>query len=76
MLKCREPRHRSSDCSYKNLNLVEAEVGEAEVNNVNDGDDGEALELEAYEGELLNCIVQKILLVLKFEEDNQHNKIF
>lgn len=25
---------------------------------------------------MLSCIVQKILLALKFKEDNQHNKIF
>ena len=74
--KCGEPEHRSNDCRSKNLNLVEAEVGEAEVNDVENEGDKEALELEADEGELLNCIVQKILLAPKFEEDNQHNKIF
>ncbi|KAH9753570.1 hypothetical protein KPL71_015115 [Citrus sinensis] len=54
----------------------EAEVGEAEVNDIEDESDEEALGLEVDEGELLNCIVQKILLVPKFEEDNQCNKIF
>ena len=74
--KCGEPGHRSNDCHFKNLNLVEAEVGEAEVNDIEDESDEEALGLEVDEGELLNCIVQKILLVPKFEEDNQCNKIF
>ena len=55
--KCRELGHRSNDCRYKNLNLVEAEVGEAEVNDVENEGDEEALELEVDEGELLNCIV-------------------
>lgn len=44
-----------SDCCTKNLNLVEAEVGE--VDNVIDADDDEALELEIDEEEILNCIV-------------------
>lgn len=34
------------------------------------------MELEANEGETFNCTVQKNLLVLKYEEDNQFNKIF
>lgn len=34
------------------------------------------MELEADEGETLNCTAQKNLLVLKYEEDNQFNKIF
>lgn len=54
----------------KNLNLVKVKVGEAAVNNK------EVLELEAGEWETLNCIVQKNLLSLKFEKDNQRNKIF
>ena len=74
--KCGEPGHRLSNCHSKNLNLVEAEVGEAEVNDIEDEDDEESLELEVDKGELLNCIVQKKLLVSKFEKDNQHNKIF
>lgn len=42
-LKCGGPRHTSNDCCLKNLNLVEAEAGDAEVNNVvKDGDDEEA----------------------------------
>ena len=69
--KCGEPRHRSSDCCSKNLNLVEVEVGEAKMNEVKDRKDKEALALEADEGELLNCIVLKFLLASKFEEDNQ-----
>ena len=39
------------------------------MNDIKDGDDNEALELEANGGELLNYIVQKILLAPKFEED-------
>lgn len=42
------------------MSLVEVKVGESEVNNVKDGNDKEALELEANEGILLNNIVQKI----------------
>lgn len=38
------------------------------MNDVGDEDDKEVLELEANEGELLNCIVQKILLASKFEK--------
>lgn len=49
-LKCREPGHRSSDYHLKNLNLVEAKVSKIELNNVENGDDEEALELEANEG--------------------------
>lgn len=75
-LKCREPRHRSNEYRPKNLNLVKTKVSKVEVNDVEDGDDEEALGLEANEGELLNCIVQKILLTSKFEEDKQYNKIF
>ena len=57
-LKCGGPRHRSNDCRLKNLNLVEAEAGDAEVNSVvKDGDDEEALELEADDREFLNFIV-------------------
>lgn len=57
-LKCGEPRHRSNDCRLKNLNLVEAEAGDVEVNNVvKDKDDEEALELEADDREFLNFIV-------------------
>lgn len=36
-LKCEEPRHRLSDYRSKNLNLVETKVGEAEVDDVEDG---------------------------------------
>lgn len=75
-LKCRELGHRSSDCYSKKLNFVEAKVGKAEMNDVEDGDDEEALELEVDERELLNCIMQKILLALKFNDDNQRKKIF
>lgn len=64
-LKCGQPCYRSIDYCPKNLNLVEAKVSETEVNGVKDGDDDEALELEADEGEMSNCIVQKILLALK-----------
>ena len=46
------------------------------MNEVEDEGDEEALELKTDEGELLNCIVQKILLALKFEEDNHRNKNF
>ena len=46
------------------------------VSVVEDEDDEQALELEADEGETLNCTAQKILLVPKYEEDNQFNKIF
>lgn len=49
-LKCREPSHRSSDY-LKILNLVEAKVSKIELNDVESGDDEEALELEANEGE-------------------------
>ena len=73
--KCGEPGHRSSGCCFKNLNLVEAEASEEEVNDVEDIYDEEVLELKADDGELLNYIVQKNLLALKFEDDNQHNKI-
>lgn len=72
-LKYGKPGHRSNKCYPKNLNLVEAEVGEAEVND--EEDDKEALELQVDEGEMLNCIVQKIVLSPKFENDNQCNKI-
>ena len=65
-----------NDCRSKNLNLVEVESSEAKVNDIKDEGGENALELEADEGELLNCIVQKILLAPKFEEDNQSNKIF
>ena len=71
--KCGEPE---SGCCFKNLNLVEAEADEEEVNDIEDRDDKEAFELKVDERELVNYIVQKILLALKFEEDNQHNKIF
>lgn len=74
-LKCGEPGHQSSDCPKTNLNLVEAEGGKVEVNNNMDGDGKKGLELEVDDREM-NCIVQKILLAPKFEEDNQHNKIF
>lgn len=75
-LKWREPNHQLNDCRSKNLNLVEAKVDEIEINIIENGNDEEALELKANEGEMLSCIVQKILLALKFEEDNQGNKIF
>lgn len=42
----------------KSLNLVKAKVYEAEANDIEDEDDKEALELEADEGEMLNCIIQ------------------
>lgn len=60
--------------SSKNVNLVNNKVGKAEVND--DGNDEEVLDLEADKGKMLNCIVLKILLVLKFEKDNQWNKFF
>lgn len=64
-----------NDCRSKNLNSVEAEVDEIEINIIENGNDEDALELKANEGEMLSCIVQKILLALKFKEDNQGNKI-
>lgn len=57
--KYREPRYRSNVCRSKNLNLVEVEVREAEMNDVGDEDDEEALELKAYEGELLKLYCAK-----------------
>lgn len=70
-LKCGELGHRLSDYRLKNLNLVMAKV-----NDIEDRDNEKALELEADEGEFLNCIIQKTLLAPKFEEDTQRNKIF
>lgn len=55
---------------------MEPDVDKVEVNNVKDGNDEEALKLEADKGEMLNCIVYKILLTTKFKEDNQCNMIF
>lgn len=75
-LKCGELGHRLSDYRLKNLNLVMAKVSEVEVNDIEDRDNEKALELEADEGEFLNCIIQQILLAPKFEEDTQRNKIF
>lgn len=40
---------------------MEAKADEADVHLVVDGDDEEALELGAYEGEILNCIMQNTL---------------
>ena len=51
------------------MNLAEADV-------VEDEDDEKAFELEAEEGENLNCIAQKILYTPKHNEDSQHTKIF
>lgn len=56
--------------------MVEAEVRKATVIDVEDRDHEEALDLEVDEGELLNCIVHKILLASKFKMDNQRNRIF
>lgn len=70
-LKCGELGHRLSDYRLKNLNLVMAKV-----NDIEGRDNEKALELEADEGEFLNCIIQKTLLAPKFEEDTQRNKIF
>ena len=57
-LKYREPSHRSNDCRLKILNLLEAEAGDVEVNDVvKDKDDEYTLELEAYDREFLNFIV-------------------
>lgn len=68
-LKCRELGLRPSDYLPKNLNLVEVEVNEIGADVVKDGDDEKALELVADEGEMLNCIVQKVLLASKFKEE-------
>lgn len=65
-----------SDYRLKNLNLVMAKVSEVEINDIEDRDNEKALELEADDGEFLNCIIQKILLAPKFKEDTQRNKIF
>lgn len=65
-----------SDCRLKNLNLVMAKVSEVEINDIEDRDNEKALELEADDGEFLNCIIQKNLLAPKFKEDTQRNKIF
>lgn len=40
---------------------MEANADEADVHLVVDGDDEKALELGAYEGEILNCIMQNTL---------------
>ena len=69
-LKCGEPGHRLNDFHPKNLSLIEVKVGESEVNNIKDGNDKEALELEANGGILSNNIVHKILLAPKLKWDN------
>lgn len=57
--------HQSSDCR-PNLNLLEVAISEVEADNIENGDNEKALELEADEGKMLNCIGEKILLALKF----------
>lgn len=58
--------HQSSDCRPKYLNLLEVAISEVEADNIENGDNEKALELEADEGKMLNCIGEKILLALKF----------
>lgn len=45
------------------------------MDNIENMDNEKALELEADEGHMLNCIGQKILFALKFWEDNQIKRI-
>lgn len=75
-LKNKALGHQSNECHSKVLNLVKAKANKIETNTIKNRDDKEIVELSIVEGEILSCIVHKILLAVKLDKDNQRNKIF
>ncbi|KAJ4707018.1 RNA-directed DNA polymerase [Melia azedarach] len=76
--RCQQPGHRSNECPEWGKNKgVTHYVGAAKEDEDDDYDDGEEVDVvDGDEGEAVSCIVQKLLLAPKKEEETQQNKIF
>ncbi|KAJ4722861.1 RNA-directed DNA polymerase [Melia azedarach] len=72
------PGHRSNECPEWGKNKgVTHYVRAVKENEDDDYDDGEEVDVvDGDEGEVVSCIVQKLLLAPKKEEEMQRNKIF
>ena len=74
--RCNEPRHQPNECpKIKSVNVVEREKDETCDNEVlcgpKDEDDGDDFEHEVY-----TCVVRKLMLSQKHEDDTQRHKLF
>ncbi|KAJ4719092.1 RNA-directed DNA polymerase [Melia azedarach] len=76
--RCQQPGHRSNECLEWGKNKgVTHYVAAAKEDEDDDYDDGEEVDVvDGDEGEVVSCIVQKLLLAPKRKEETQRNKIF
>ncbi|KAJ4719236.1 RNA-directed DNA polymerase [Melia azedarach] len=76
--RCQQPGHRSNKCpKWRKNKGVTHYVEAAKEDEDDDYDDGEEVDVvDGDEGEVVSCIVQKLLLAPKKEEETQRNKIF
>ncbi|KAJ4702680.1 RNA-directed DNA polymerase [Melia azedarach] len=76
--RCQQPGHRFNECPEWGKNKgVTHYVEAAKEDKDDDYDDREEVDVvDGDEGEAVSCIVQKLLLAPKREEETQRNKIF
>ncbi|KAJ4719082.1 RNA-directed DNA polymerase [Melia azedarach] len=76
--RCQQPGHRSNECPEWGKNKgVTHYVEAAKEDEDDDYNDREEVDVvDGDEGEAVSCIVQKLLLAPKREEETQRNKIF
>ncbi|XP_041001668.1 uncharacterized protein LOC121247371 [Juglans microcarpa x Juglans regia] len=74
--RCNQPGHRSNKCpTRRTVHMIEGEEEGQEDEGDSEGEEAGEF-VEGDEGEPVNCIIQRVMLALKTEEENQRHSIF
>lgn len=74
--RCNQPGHRSNECpTRRTVHMIEWEEGGQEYEDDSGGEDSREL-MKGNKGEPMNYVIQRVILALKTEEENQRYSIF